>query len=137
VGGWGWDRDLAVLILVASWSWVVNATPRPLYRRERAPVPIVQEAGWTPGPVWTGLEKTNFLPPSWFEHRNVQALTSCYIAYAVPAGLEREYFESGEISDESIRFYLYSVVCGTLRVYGLWPSGRPASRASEWIVEVQ
>ena len=34
-------------------GWVVNATPRPLYPRER---PIVQEAGWAPGPVCTGVE---------------------------------------------------------------------------------
>jgi len=38
------------------WEWVVNATPRPLYPRERDLVPIVQEAGWAPGPVWTGAE---------------------------------------------------------------------------------
>jgi hypothetical protein len=24
--------------------------------REREPVPIVREAGWAPGPVWTGAE---------------------------------------------------------------------------------
>ena len=30
------------------WRWVVNATPRPLYFRERDPVAIIQEAGWTP-----------------------------------------------------------------------------------------
>ena len=35
---------------------VVNATPRPLYPRERDAVPIVQEAGWVPGPVWMGAE---------------------------------------------------------------------------------
>ena len=27
---------------------------------EKEPVPIVQEAGWDPGPVWTGAE--NFAP---------------------------------------------------------------------------
>ena len=31
-------------------------TPRLLYSRERDPVPIVQEAGWASGPVWTGAE---------------------------------------------------------------------------------
>jgi len=36
--------------------WVVNATPRPLYPRERDLVPTVQEAEWAPGPVWTGAE---------------------------------------------------------------------------------
>jgi hypothetical protein len=35
---------------------VVNSTPRPLYRRERDAVPILQEAGWAPGPVWTAAE---------------------------------------------------------------------------------
>jgi hypothetical protein len=38
------------------WGWVVNATPRSLYPRKTAPVLIVQEAGWAPGPVWTGAE---------------------------------------------------------------------------------
>ena len=33
-----------------------NATPRPLYPRERDPVPIVQEAVWAPGPIWTDTE---------------------------------------------------------------------------------
>ena len=36
--------------------WVVKAKPRLLYPRERDPVPIVQEAGWAAGPVWTGAE---------------------------------------------------------------------------------
>jgi hypothetical protein len=42
--------------LGARWGWMVNATPRPLYFPERDPVAIVQEARWTPGPVWTGAE---------------------------------------------------------------------------------
>jgi hypothetical protein len=41
-------------------GWMVNAMPRPLYPWERDPVPIVWEAGWTPGSVWTGAE--NFDP---------------------------------------------------------------------------
>ena len=35
---------------------MVNTTPRPLYPRERDPVLIAQEAGWAPGPAWTGAE---------------------------------------------------------------------------------
>jgi hypothetical protein len=35
---------------------VASPTPRPLYPRERDPVPIVREAGWAPGPVWTAAE---------------------------------------------------------------------------------
>jgi len=30
--------------------------PRPLFTPWKDPVPIVQEAGWAPGPVWTGAE---------------------------------------------------------------------------------
>jgi hypothetical protein len=30
--------------------------PRPLSAPGKDPVPIVQEAGWAPGPVWTGAE---------------------------------------------------------------------------------
>jgi len=40
--------------LGARWGWVVNATLRPLYARERDPVPIVQEVGWASGPAYTG-----------------------------------------------------------------------------------
>jgi hypothetical protein len=42
--------------LGARWGWVVNATTRPLYPREREPVPIVQVAGRAPGPVGTAAE---------------------------------------------------------------------------------
>ena len=38
----------------------VSVTPRPLFTPGKDPVPIVQEAGWSPGPVWTGAE--NFTP---------------------------------------------------------------------------
>ena len=34
----------------------VSVTPRPLFTPGKDPVPIVQEAGWAPGPVWTGAE---------------------------------------------------------------------------------
>ena len=37
-------------------GWVVNATLRPLYLREKDPVPIAEEAGWAPGAVRTGAE---------------------------------------------------------------------------------
>jgi len=30
--------------------------PRPLFTPGKDPVPIVQEAGWAPGLVWTGAE---------------------------------------------------------------------------------
>jgi len=33
---------------------VVSTTPRPHFTPGKYPVPILQEAGWAPGPVWTG-----------------------------------------------------------------------------------
>ena len=37
-------------------GWGVSVTHRPLFTSGKDPVPIVQEAGWAPGPVWTGVE---------------------------------------------------------------------------------
>ena len=44
------------------------------------PVPIVQEAGWAPGPVWTGAAN---LAPSEFDPRTVQTVASRYTDYAI------------------------------------------------------
>jgi hypothetical protein len=52
--------------------------PWPLYPQGRDPVPIVQEAGWTPGPVWTGAE--NLAP-------TVQPVASRYTDCAILAQL--------------------------------------------------
>jgi len=35
-------------------GWVVSSTPRPHFTSRKHPVPILQEAGWAPGPPWTG-----------------------------------------------------------------------------------
>ena len=37
-------------------GWGVSVTPRLPFTTGKDPVPIVQEAGWAPGPVWTGAE---------------------------------------------------------------------------------
>jgi hypothetical protein len=37
-------------------GWGISVTPQPLFTPGKDPVPIVQEAGWAPGPVWTGAE---------------------------------------------------------------------------------
>jgi hypothetical protein len=42
------------------WGWVVNATPRPHYSRERDPLPIEQEAVWAQEPV--GTREENLAP---------------------------------------------------------------------------
>jgi len=35
-------------------GWVVSSTPWPHFTPGKDPVPILQEVGWSPGPVWTG-----------------------------------------------------------------------------------
>ena len=37
-------------------GWGVSVTPRPLFTPGKDPVPVVQEAVWTPGPVWKSAE---------------------------------------------------------------------------------
>ena len=34
-------------------GWVVSSTPRPHFTPGKDPIPILQEAGWAPGPIWT------------------------------------------------------------------------------------
>ena len=60
---------------------MVSVTPRPLFTPWKDPVPIVQEAGWAPGPVWKGAEN---LDPSGFEPWTVQPVASRYTDYATP-----------------------------------------------------
>jgi hypothetical protein len=51
------------------WGSVVSVTPRPRFTPgERTPVPIGQEAGWAPEPVWT--QRKNVLPLSGIEPRS-------------------------------------------------------------------
>ena len=42
---------------------MVSLTSRPLFNPEKDPVPVVQEAGWAPGLVWTGAENTGIRSP--------------------------------------------------------------------------
>jgi len=53
---WG-RRSIALLFkLRARWGRVVNVTIRPLYSQERNLVPVLHDAWWAPGTVWTGTE---------------------------------------------------------------------------------
>jgi hypothetical protein len=60
-------------------GWGVSVTCRPLFTAGKDPVPIVQEAGWAPGLVWTGAE--NLAPPG-FDPWTVQTVASRYTDYA-------------------------------------------------------
>jgi hypothetical protein len=52
--------------------------PAALYSGKET-VSIVQEAGWVPGPVWTGAENS---PPPGFDPRTVHPVASRYTDYA-------------------------------------------------------
>jgi len=68
------------------WWWVLNATLRPLYLRERALVTIVQEAVWSLGPVSMGMEKREFLTPAAVRTQNCPACSEllCLLHYPRP-----------------------------------------------------
>ena len=42
-------------------GWVVSSRPRPHFTPGKDPIPILQEAGWTLGPVWRGGKWNNLL----------------------------------------------------------------------------
>jgi len=67
---------------------VFNATPRPLFYRERNPVAFVWEVGWTHGQC--GLVRKFSHPPG-LDTRTVQPVASRYTGYALPAHMGRGY----------------------------------------------
>ena len=47
----------STLSLISALDWGGRSTPRPgRFTPGKDLVPIVQEAGWAPGPVWTGAQ---------------------------------------------------------------------------------
>jgi len=52
------SRGIALLFLDngTRWGCEVSVMTRQLFTPKKHLVPIVQEAGWAPGPVWTGAE---------------------------------------------------------------------------------
>ena len=59
-------------------GWVVSSTPRPHFTPGKVPVPILQEAGWAPGPVW----RAENLVPTGIRSRTVQPVVSRYTDWA-------------------------------------------------------
>jgi len=69
----GGSRDTTPLFLNLGTRrrWVVNLIYRPLYSRERIPVPTEQEAEWPPELVWRVLKKRKYLEPPVFKTRTL------------------------------------------------------------------
>jgi hypothetical protein len=63
-------------------GFVVSITPQPPLLPGKDPVPIVQEAGWAPEPVWLAAE---YLAPLGFDPLTFQPVTIRYTDYAIPA----------------------------------------------------
>ena len=62
-------------------GWVVSSTPRPHFTPGKDPVPILQEAGWVPGTVWTGAEN---LVPTGIRSRTVQPVAQSLYRLSYP-----------------------------------------------------
>ena len=99
--------------LGARWGWVVDATSRQLYPRERDPVSFIQEAGWTPGQVWTGGENvaTNGTRSS---DRTVRSKPPYRLSYKEKYGLRN--LPLSRIEDWSRKHYTLPVTRTTLTV---------------------
>jgi hypothetical protein len=84
--GLGGRGGIAILDLGTRRGWVVRVTTRPRFSPgERTPVPIGQEAGWAPEPVWTQrLEEKSFClcRVSNLDRRVVQSVARHYTDWA-------------------------------------------------------
>jgi hypothetical protein len=67
---------------------VANTKLRSLYLWEGVSVLIGEEGGWGPGPLWTGMEKRNVLPPQRFEPWIVKPVASHYTDSEILAGID-------------------------------------------------
>ena len=66
---------------------VVNATPRPIYpRQKRTPVPIVQEAGWVSEPIWKGFDGQKVS----FPNRGANTLPSSPQQVGIPTTIKHD-----------------------------------------------
>jgi hypothetical protein len=63
-------------------GWAVCVTPRPLFTPGKDQVPIVQKAGWAPGPVWTGAEN---LAPNGIRSPDLPARSQSLYRLSYPA----------------------------------------------------
>jgi len=65
-------------------EWVVKATPRQLFLRERYQIPIVQEAGGGEQ-LRSGQVRKTSSPSPGFDHQAVQLAASRYTDYSIQA----------------------------------------------------
>ena len=88
--------------------WGISVTPRPLFTPWKDPVPIVHEAGWAPGPVWTGAEN---LAPFGIRSPDRLALANRYTNWAIPVHSWKGcYSNLINLKVHKIRFDIYDFI---------------------------
>jgi len=105
-----------------------SVTSRPFFTPGKDPVPIVQEAGWALGPVWTGAEN---LTPLGFDPRTVQPVASRYTDYATwPTKLQENSFNLAFL----IIRHLRKVVPRPEVLLSLTPGAHTESMIWSWVI---
>jgi hypothetical protein len=90
-------------------GWVVSVTPQPLFTPGKDPVPIVQEAGWAPGLVWTGAE--NLAPTRiWSPDRPAHSQSLYRLSY--PTRIQNVYWV---IFNHCNNYKLFSIKCDVVQ----------------------
>ena len=74
-------------------GWVVSSTSRPHFTPGKDPVPILQEAGWAPGPVWTGGKSR----PLWDSISDRPARSQSLYRLSYPAHLRVKYISQRDM----------------------------------------
>ena len=80
----------------------VSVTPRPLFTPWKDPVPIVQEAGWAPGQVWTGVE--NLAPPTGIRSPDCPACNQSLYGLSYPAHVYSMYLRLKLLSTPDLKY---------------------------------
>jgi len=110
-------------------GWGVSVTPRPVFTRGKDPVPIVQDAGWAPGPVRTGAENlvpTGIRSPdrparsqSLYRQRYITNTVAFKVTCAIGLYFHEEnkagIFNTLRTGDADLRFYVTTVQDGWRR----------------------
>jgi hypothetical protein len=114
---------------------MVNVTPRPRFtRRKKAPLPIVQEAGWASEPVWTqSIEENSFCfcrgsNPS--SDLPVRSQTLYWLSYLVSLLIWFHYLLLRPYSPNRVLSSLKFLILFTSTVGLLWTRHQPVAKAS-------
>jgi len=82
-------------------GWVVSSTALTHFTPGKDPVPILQEAGWAPGPVWTGGQSR--------PHRYSISDRPAHSPFTISAGLpspQCHYYSQAKLQD-ALAGYIY------------------------------